>query len=75
MIGHAIGAAGAIEAVVCCLAIKDNMIPPTINYEHPDAVCDLDYVPLKSAGSKGQCGAVQLVRVWQQQRDINLQEV
>jgi 3-oxoacyl-[acyl-carrier-protein] synthase II len=45
MIGHAIGAAGAIEAVACCLALENQVIPPTINYEHPDPQCDLDYVP------------------------------
>ncbi len=45
MIGHTIGAAGAIEAVVSCLAIQHHTIPPTINYEEPDPQCDLDYVP------------------------------
>lgn len=45
MIGHSIGAAGAIEAVVCSLAIENNLIPPTINYQYPDPECDLDYVP------------------------------
>jgi len=45
MIGHTIGAAGAIEAVVCSLAIENQTIPPTINYENPDPECDLDYVP------------------------------
>jgi len=47
MIGHSLGAAGAIEFIVCCLAIRDNLIPPTINYEYPDIECDLDYVPNK----------------------------
>ena len=45
MIGHAIGAAGAIETVVCCLALEHQCIPPTINYREPDPACDLDYVP------------------------------
>src|SRR5437667_2725774 len=45
MTGHCFGAAGAIEAMMCVLALKENMLPPTINYEHPDPVCDLDYVP------------------------------
>lgn len=45
MIGHTIGAAGAIELAVCALAIRDGIIPPTINYETPDPECDLDYVP------------------------------
>jgi 3-oxoacyl-[acyl-carrier-protein] synthase II len=45
MMGHCFGAAGAIEAMMCVLAIRDGVLPPTINYEHPDPECDLDYVP------------------------------
>lgn len=45
MIGHPMGASGALEAIVCALAIKHGWIPPTINYETPDPECDLDYVP------------------------------
>jgi 3-oxoacyl-[acyl-carrier-protein] synthase II len=45
MTGHMIGAAGAFEAVVCALSIRDGWIHPTINYETPDPECDLDYVP------------------------------
>jgi 3-oxoacyl-[acyl-carrier-protein] synthase II len=45
MVGHTIGAAGAIEAGVCCLAIRSGIIPPTINYREKDPECDLDYVP------------------------------
>ncbi len=45
MTGHSLGAAGAIEAVASVLAIKEGVAPPTINYEHPDPDCDLDYVP------------------------------
>jgi len=45
MMGHLIGAAGAIEAIVCILAIQHGVIPPTINLENPDPDCDLDYVP------------------------------
>jgi len=45
MIGHPLGAAGAIKAAACSLAIKHGIVPPTINYEHPDPQCDLDYAP------------------------------
>jgi 3-oxoacyl-(acyl-carrier-protein) synthase len=45
MVGHALGGAGAIEALACVQAIKEGMIHPTINYEVPDPECDLDYVP------------------------------
>ncbi|HHD77587.1 MAG TPA: beta-ketoacyl-ACP synthase II, partial [Campylobacteraceae bacterium] len=43
--GHCLGAAGAIEAVISLMAMRDSILPPTINYEHPDPECDLDYVP------------------------------
>lgn len=48
MTGHLLGAAGALEAAISCLAIKESIIPPTINLENPDPNCDLDYVPLKA---------------------------
>jgi 3-oxoacyl-[acyl-carrier-protein] synthase II len=43
--GHCFGAAGAIEAMMCVLAVRDGVLPPTMNYETPDPACDLDYVP------------------------------
>lgn len=45
MMGHLIAAAGATEMIVCLLAIRDNVLPATINYENPDPECDLDYIP------------------------------
>ncbi|HEX2504795.1 MAG TPA: beta-ACP synthase, partial [Gaiellaceae bacterium] len=45
MMGHCFGAAGAIEAQMAALAVHHGKLPPTINYEHPDPACDLDYVP------------------------------
>ncbi|MCM8795256.1 MAG: beta-ketoacyl-[acyl-carrier-protein] synthase II, partial [Candidatus Omnitrophica bacterium] len=45
MTGHLLGAAGGVEFVVCCLVLKEGIVPPTINYEYPDPECDLDYVP------------------------------
>src|SRR5437870_6869557 len=45
MMGHTFGAAGAIEAIMCVLALRDGVLPPTINYREPDPACDLDYVP------------------------------
>ncbi len=48
MTGHIMGATGAIESVFCTLAIRDQVVPPTINYEVPDPDCDLDYIPNQS---------------------------
>ena len=45
MIGHALGGAGALESVACVKSIQQGIIHPTVNYEHPDSDCDLDYVP------------------------------
>ena len=73
MIGHSIGAAGAIEALVCALTIENNLIPPTINYKTPDPDCDLDYVPNQARQKKvdvtlsnsfgfGNCNACLILR-------------
>jgi 3-oxoacyl-[acyl-carrier-protein] synthase II len=48
MVGHLLGASGGVEAIIAALTIRDNKIPPTINYEFPDPECDLDYVPNKA---------------------------
>ncbi len=51
-IGHCLGAAGTLEAVITLMAMRDSIIPPTINYETPDAECDLDYVPNRAREEK-----------------------
>jgi 3-oxoacyl-[acyl-carrier-protein] synthase II len=52
MMGHLIAAAGVTEMIVCLMAIRDNVLPPTINYENPDTDLDLDYVPNQSRQAK-----------------------
>ncbi len=47
-IGHLLGASGGVEMITCILAMRDGIIPPTLNLEHPDPECDLDYTPLKA---------------------------
>lgn len=48
MTGHMLGAAGAVEAIACAMAVKEDIVPPTIGYKEPDPACDLDYVPNKA---------------------------
>jgi 3-oxoacyl-[acyl-carrier-protein] synthase II len=56
--GHTFGAAGAIEAIFTILALRDETVPPTINFEHPDPECDLDYVPNEARSLPGLRTAV-----------------
>ena len=52
MTGHLLGASGSIEAIASILSIKENFIPPTINYSNPDPDCDLNYTPNKMINTK-----------------------
>jgi 3-oxoacyl-[acyl-carrier-protein] synthase II len=52
MLGHSLGATGAVESVICLLAMRDQVLPPTINYTTPDPDCPLDYVPNQSRKAK-----------------------
>jgi 3-oxoacyl-[acyl-carrier-protein] synthase II len=54
MTGHLLGAAGVVEAIFSILAIRDGVLPPTINLENPDPACDLDYVPGTARESRVQ---------------------
>lgn len=55
MLGHSMGAAGAFEALACLMTLRDQKIHPTMNYDTPDPVCDLDYVPNKARSAKVNC--------------------
>ncbi len=52
MTGHLLGAAGGVEFIACCLAMKHHVVPPTINLDYKDPECDLDYTPHKARGHK-----------------------
>ena len=56
MMGHTFGAAGAIEAIMCVLALHEGVLPPTINYREPDPACDLDYVPNEAREAAEEVG-------------------
>lgn len=76
MTGHMLGAAGAVEAIVCILALQHDFLPPTINYQEPDADCDLNYIPnqgvqktvkitMSNSFGFGGHNAVLVVKKWQ----------
>ena len=68
MTGHILGGAGAVEAIVSLLALNRGVLPPTINQEHPDPECDLDYVPNQAREFQGDYRDVELVRFRRPQR-------
>ena len=68
MIGHALGGAGALEAVAAVATIVNNEIHPTINYEHPDPECDLDYVPNTSRKQQVDYRPVEQLRLRRTER-------
>ncbi len=63
MIGHSLGAIGAIEMAACALAIDRGMVPPTANWENPDPECDLDYTPRRGPPEDGLDGALHRQRL------------
>ena len=66
--GHLLGAAGAVEAIFCVLAIRDGVAPPTINLENPSVETPIDLAPLKAVKRDDRRGAVELVRLRRHQR-------
>ena len=70
MIGHSIGAAGAIEAAALALTLNQQVYPPTINLTEPDPQCDLDYIPLHARENRARCGVLHKLRLRRPKRCI-----
>ena len=75
MTGHLLGGAGGLEAGITVLAIRDQIAPPTINYENPDPDCDLDYVPEPGAPDEDRVCALEQFRLRRHQRLPDFQAI
>ena len=71
-IGHLLGAAGSVEAIFSILAIRDGVVPPTLNLDNPSPSCDIDLVPKQAKEAQGDLRALQFLRLWRHQRLADL---